>query len=604
MKFSENNKLVLRLALHGKGLYLLLLFAFPILVIPEAMTGLVAKATFDILQGAESVSLVLDWSTFSVGQSNEEKIKTVLWIVCGLIFLRIIMIGPLILGYYWLVRLQYLVTPLLQRNMLDSIYRKPGAEKLPTSPGDIISRFRGDAGQVYSFIFSTQAMASNLIIGTCALTLLLSVNVSVSQIVVFPILVIIITARIASVRIQKYRQAGRESTGRVTGFIGEIFSSIQLVKVANAEDRIVKQFRELNSTRRTAGLKDLLFNNVLSAIFGGLSTIGLGTVLIMVGDELRAGTFTAGDFALFQYYIAWVIGIPTSIGMFLIGSQQVHVSMERMQKMMVGDPPETLVENVQTSRFGYVRDEPRVNKLADDRLVELTVSGLTYTYADTNSGIRDINFTIRRGSSIVIAGRAGAGKTTLVRSVLGLLHPQQGKSYWNDQLIEAPDQFFVPPRSTFVPQLPHLYSDSVRDNILLGLPEKNVDLDTAIKRAAFENLNEVLKDGLDTRIGPRGTKLSGGQLQRVAIARMLVHGAEFVVVDDLSSALDLNTEAKLFKQVFTIPDTTFLIVSNRLPILRDADHVIVLDDGKISEEGKFDDVSKSSDVLQSILYSE
>lgn len=604
MKFSENNKLVLRLALHGKGLYLLLLFAFPILVIPEAMTGLVAKATFDILQGAESVSLVLDWSTFSVGQSNEEKIKTVLWIVCGLIFLRIIMIGPLILGYYWLVRLQYLVTPLLQRNMLDSIYRKPGAEKLPTSPGDIISRFRGDAGQVYSFIFSTQAMASNLIIGTCALTLLLSVNVSVSQIVVFPILVIIITARIASVRIQKYRQASRESTGRVTGFIGEIFSSIQLVKVANAEDRIVKQFRELNSTRRTAGLKDLLFNNVLSAIFGGLSTIGLGTVLIMVGDELRAGTFTAGDFALFQYYIAWVIGIPTSIGMFLIGSQQVHVSMERMQKMMVGDPPETLVENVQTSRFGYVRDEPRVNKLADDRLVELTVSGLTYTYADTNSGIRDINFTIRRGSSIVIAGRAGAGKTTLVRSVLGLLHPQQGKSYWNDQLIEAPDQFFVPPRSTFVPQLPHLYSDSVRDNILLGLPEKNVDLDTAIKRAAFENLNEVLKDGLDTRIGPRGTKLSGGQLQRVAIARMLVHGAEFVVVDDLSSALDLNTEAKLFKQVFTIPDTTFLIVSNRLPILRDADHVIVLDDGKISEEGKFDDVSKSSDVLQSILYSE
>src|SRR5205085_8435951 len=138
----------------------------------------------------------------------------------------------------------------------------------------------------------------------------------------------------------------------------------------------------------------------------------------------------------------------------------------------------------------------------------------------------EVSFTLDRGSFTVITGRIGAGKTTLLRVLLGLLPVQAGEVLWNAQVIDDRADVFVPPRSAYTPQAPRLVSESLRDNILLGLPEHVVDLDRVLHAAVLELDLPELEDGLDTLVGPRGVRLSGGQVQRVAAARMFARPAD------------------------------------------------------------------------------
>src|SRR5205807_8957492 len=147
-------------------------------------------------------------------------------------------------------------------------------------------------------------------------------------------------------------------------------------------------------------------------------------------------------------------------------------------------------------------------------------------YPGTQRGVTDISFHLRRGSFTVVTGRIGSGKTTLLRVLLGLLPMDSGAVLWNGQHVADPASLFVPPRSAYTPQSPRLVSESLRDNILLGVPAHAVDLERVVHAAVLERDLTDLEDGLDTLVGPRGMRLSGGQVQRVAAARMFARPAE------------------------------------------------------------------------------
>ena len=439
-----NMRHVLELVRHVMGPYIIMLFIVPLMVMPNAVTGLAAKGVFDVLQGFETVSLISDWVTFEVGTTVEDKLNVVFWLIGGLVTLHVLHAIPYFVGFYWFNRLMHLITSLLQKNMLASLYRRPGAESLPDSAGEAISRFRGDAQEAANFVWSTHNFFANILVGALALVLLMSVDAMVTSIVFLPLLIVVMAAHVAQARVKRYREAARETTGKVTGLIGEVFGAVQAVQVAGAEDRVIRHFKKINLERRKAGLRDLLFNNILGAVFGGVSTIGLGMVLLLVGQKMRSGDFTAGDFALYQYYLSWIMGLPAGLGMILVGVQQLGVSMKRMQALMIGEPEEKLFERSSTYLWGEYPQVAYRPKVQGDRFERLDVSGLTYTYDDGENGIRDIDLSISRGDFVAVTGRVGSGKSTLLRAVLGLLPAQQGEIRWNREPIASPDPFLYP----------------------------------------------------------------------------------------------------------------------------------------------------------------
>jgi ATP-binding cassette subfamily B protein len=193
--------------------------------------------------------------------------------------------------------------------------------------------------------------------------------------------------------------------------------------------------------------------------------------------------------------------------------------------------------------------------------------------------------------------------------MLGLLdvHASQasgGEILWNGQPVADPASFFVPPRSAYTPQVPLLFSESLKDNILMGLPEQSVDLDEALWLAVLEPDLAEFPDGLDTLLGAKGVRLSGGQRQRAAAARMYVRDPDFLVFDDLSSALDVETEELLWRRTDRLRErgVTCLVVSHRRPALLRADQIVVLAAGKVAATGSLEDLLRTCEEVQRLWH--
>ncbi|MCP4425792.1 MAG: ABC transporter ATP-binding protein/permease, partial [Chloroflexi bacterium] len=344
-----------------------------------------------------------------------------------------------------------------------------------------------------------------------------------------------------------------------------------------------------------------------------MGDVAVAVMVLMAGMALRNGAFTVGDFALFSSYLFFVARFPANFGSYLSEIASQRVVLDRVQAMHPEAPPESIVEHGPIYEKSYRRDAEGLQveilrKMTVHQLESLEIKGLTCRHQQapvnkrqsTNnsssisrssySGIFDINLALPRGSFTVITGRIGSGKTTLLRVLLGLLPLEDGEIRWNGALVTDPAAFFAPPRSAYTPQTPRLFSETLRDNILFGLSDDG-RLEGAVETAVLTPDITQLENGLDTLVGPRGVRLSGGQVQRAATARMLMRDAELLVFDDLSSALDVETEALLWERLIGLQgeesairnpksEITCLVVSHRRAALRQADQIVVMRDGR------------------------
>ncbi len=502
------------------------------------------------------------------------------------------------------ITLHLVASTLIRKNLLERILKHPGARAVPESPGEAISRFRDDVQVVVNSLSWTLDPIGQAVVTVIALSVLIRVDATLALVVCVPILVVLAIVNLAGQRIHRYRKASQESIGEVTGLLGEIFGAAQAVKVANAEARVIGYFKVVNEVRRRAALNDLVFTQVLRSTSQNAASVGTGIVLLLAAAKIRAGSFTVGDFALFVSYLGWMTQVTSMFGFFLTQYRQAGVSFDRLVALLQSEPPEEVTRHGPVYLRGKLPDAQYAAKSPEDRLERLEADGLTYHYPDSGRGIEGVGFELERGSFTVVTGRIGSGKTTLLRVLLGLLPMESGEIRWNGRRVEDPASFFVPPRAAYTPQVPRLFSESLRDNILMGLPADRRDLDEAVRLAALERDVEQLDDGLETIIGPRGAKLSGGQLQRSATARMFVRNAELLVFDDLSSALDVETERLLWRRIFARRELTCLVVSHRHTVLRQATRVILLRDGRVEALGGLEELLETSEEMRRLWHGE
>jgi len=470
---------------------------------------------------------------------------------------------------------------LLQRNLLARILERPGARAIPMSIGEAISTLRDDVdAMALATDWAFDALAG-LIFAGGGIAILLSVNVRITLLVFVPIIVVILLAHAARTRLEHVRVQSRQATARVTGSIGEIFGAVQAIQVAGAEDTVIAHLRRLGDERKRMMLRDQFQGLALDAVFANTASLGAGLTLLVASSAMRAGNFTIGDFALFATYLMQVAGYTGFLGYLIRSYRQAGVAFRRGVALLQGAPARSLVKHHPVYLRGTLPAPTVPARAGNDRLETLEVVGLTLRYPDSGRGIENISFTVRRGSFTVITGRLGAGKTTLLRAMLGLLEPQAGEVRWNGQKIAEPASFLVPPRVAYTAQTPTLLAGTIRENILLGLSVDEERLAHAVHSAVLERDLAELPAGLETVIGTRGVKLSGGQIQRAAATRMFVREPELLVFDDLSSALDVETERLLWQRILE-QGKTCLVVTHRPAVLKQADQVLVLDDGHIT----------------------
>ena len=278
----------------------------------------------------------------------------------------------------------------------------------------------------------------------------------------------------------------------------------------------VRRYWNLLSVYLEGRRGQFVLHEILHSIFRNSVNIGTGLLLILASREMAAGGFTVGDFALFVFYLGFLSELTTFAGLLIARYKQIGVSVERMYRLMQDADPETLVTRGDFPKVGALVKKP------GDILESLTVRGLSFHYPSTRRGIEEAGFSIRKGTLTVITGRIGSGKTTLLRTLLGLLPGDSGEILWNNTPVRSPADHFVPPRAAYTPQVPRLFSDTLISNILLGLNRGEEEVNRAVEYAVMEGDIEELEHGLDTRVGPKGVKLSGGQLQRAAAARMFI----------------------------------------------------------------------------------
>ena len=480
----------------------------------------------------------------------------------------------------WLVvRWWVAVSTLVRTNMLhaQTVSGGPKAARLPMSPSEAITRFHDDTRDTVIWADSWLDGGGILLYGVLALGVMATISVPAALVAIIPLAIVTVVTRLLTPRLYAAREADRSAAAEVNSYLGEMFAGMLAFRLAGREEAAIARLEIHTDRRRRTAVRDTVLQQSIDGMSSSTSDVSIGLTMLVLVPGMRNGTLSVGDLALFVAYAVQLGRVPRFTARLITAREQAIVAYERMGQMVTTvddlvDPTEVTIEPGEVMR---VR-EPDPDRVGLDRL---DVCGLSFLHPDTGGGIRSIELSLPRGAFVVVTGEVGSGKSTLLRVLAGLETADGGEIAWNGAAIDDVAAWMVPPRAAYLPQVPRLFSESVASNIRLG--RDDLDLQATLALTTLDRDLGEMPEGIDTRVGARGLRLSGGQAQRVAAARSLLTSPELLLIDDVSSALDVATELELWGRLRALGRSTVIAVSHRQLAFDLADEVITLRDGRI-----------------------
>lgn len=469
--------------------------------------------------------------------------------------------------------------------------------------GEISKLVLAESGQVVNKFFRPAAEAVASVMTTLAIvSLLLWVNVWIT-VLAFSVLggVYALTFFVTKPAVTRLGQQRVRENGKRYRLVNEALGGIKDVKALGREAAYARLYRKPSwKMARALVSLDLISRLpqflVQAVALGGIILICL---LLMDRTSFEAGNSSLGD------------ALPV-LGVFAFAGQRLIPELSRLYQAITQiQYGAAAVESVTADldRLRTAEDCPfdPPPRLGLRRTLEL--EDITYSYPSTTSrGLFDVSFTVERGQKIGIVGSTGAGKTTMVDIVLGLLSPQSGRLIADGVPVNKENRRAWQQTVGYVQQDIFLVDASIAENIALGVPRNEVHMDRIVQAGKAAQIHEFvtheLEHGYETVIGERGVRVSGGQRQRIGIARALYHDADLLVFDEATSALDNVTERDVMAAIGNLSgEKTILIVAHRLSTVRICDRIVVLDKGRIVAFGPWDQLVAESSHFHTLLKS-
>jgi len=444
--------------------------------------------------------------------------------------------------------------------------------------GVVISRLTNDVQALDQLVTDgivTLFSASLSLIGTAAILLFLDAQLALVTFAVFPVLLIAtVIFRLTSAN--AYRLT-REKIALITAYLQETLSGVRVVRAFGQEPRHRGRFGELNEDNREANMRTVYLNATYFPAVELLSAVATGVILVYGGNQVLENAITIGVLASFVFYLQTFFDPIQQLSQLYTTYQAGMAALDKIFGLLDEEPD--------------VTDAPDAIELPSVR-GEIRFEDVTFAYGDGAPALAEVNLHVAPGQTVALVGATGAGKSTLAKLVARFYDPNEGRV-----LIDGHDLRDVTERSLrsqlgIVPQEGFLFSGTIRDNIAFGRPDAtDEEVKAAARAVGAREFIEALPEGYATEVGERGGHLSAGQRQMVAFARAAAADPRVLILDEATSNVDVATEARIEHGMRRLlASRTAIVIAHRLSTIRSAGRIVVLEGGRIVEQGTHDEL--------------